>query len=181
MTTDRRKLRLQITAAVVAGFALLDAAVISPGIEHWKERGARIAALRAKVERGRQLCEREAALRERWAAMLRANLPADASLAADTAYQSISHWANASQISLTSLTPTPQWQSRDDGSQSYECRISATGGQAALGRFLYELESDAAVPVNLEECEWVTRDPKGSQITLTARFTFVRLNDSTKP
>jgi len=58
--------------------------------------------------------------------------------------------------------------------------LAATGSQAALSRFLYELESDSSVPVNLEECELTTRDARGSQLTLTARITFLRLKEPSK-
>ena len=131
------------------------------------------------------MCKREAALRERWAGMLRSNLPsdpseADHSAAENVAFKAVGRWVRDSQINLTSLTPNPQWQTHDEGFETYECRVAATGSQAALGRFIYELEADTSVPVSLEECEFTTRDPRGSQLTLTARLTFLRLKESPK-
>ena len=123
MTSNRRQLFLKIAAAAVVGLYALDALVIEPAFSKWREQGVRIAALRTKVERGRQLREREKTIRERWAAMLRSNLPAEVSAAESAAYQAISRWVNASQINLTSLTP--QWQNHEDGSQTYECRVAA--------------------------------------------------------
>lgn len=182
MTSNRRQLLLKIAAAAVVGLYGLDTFVIEPAFDGWREQSTRIAALRTKVERGRQLREREKTIRERWAGMLRSNLPAEDSAAQYQAIQAFSRWGNAaSQVNLTSLTPTPQWLVHEDGSQTYECRVAATGSQAALGRFIYEMESDPSLPVNLEECELVTRDPRGAQLTLTARLTFLRLKEPNKP
>ena len=176
MNNERRQLYLKIGAAASLGLLLLNAVVIEPAAQSWSDQTARITALREKVQRGRDLCKREAALRDRWAGMLRANLPADAD---NVAYSAWARWGRDSQINVTSFTPSP-WQARDDGFDLLECRVAATGSQAALGRFLYELESDQSVPVSLEECECTTRDPRGSQLTLTARITFLRLNETSK-
>ena len=178
MNNERRQLLLKITAAAVVGLFALDRFILEPAVQGWNQRTVRITALREKVQRGRQLREREATLRDRWAGMLRANLPAEISEAENVAYKAVGRWVRDSQISLTSLTP--QWQSRDDGFETYECRVAATGSQAALGRFLYELESDSSVPVSLEECECTTRDPRGSQLAFTARLTFLRIKESPK-
>lgn len=181
MTSNRRQLLLKIAAAVVVGLYLLDLVVIEPALAGWHEQSTRITALRTKVERGRQLREREKTIRERWAGMLRSNLPPEFSTAQNAASQSVFHWANMSRINLTSLTPQTQWQDHEEGYQTLECRIAATGSQAALGRFIYEMESDPGLPVNLEECELVTRDARGAQLSLTARITFLRLKESNTP
>ena len=181
MTSNRRQLLLKIGAIAIVGLYLLDLLVIEPAFAGWREQSTRITALRTKVERGRQLREREQTIRERWAGMLRANLSPEFSTAQNAAYQAISHWVSASHINLSSLTPQTQWQDHDEGYQTLECRIAATGSQAALGRFIYEMESDAGLPVNLEECELTTRDARGAQLSLTARITFLRLKESKTP
>ncbi|MEI7957962.1 MAG: hypothetical protein WCI40_02545 [Verrucomicrobiota bacterium] len=178
MNNERRQFYLKIGVAAAVGLLLLDSFVVEPALQSWGKQTERITALSEKVKRGRQLCERGPSLRERWAGMLRGNLPAEISEAENVAYKAVSRWVRESQISLTSLTP--QWQKRDDGFETLECRVTATGSQAALARFLYELESDSTVPVNLEECEFITRDPRGAQLTLTARLTFLRLNETSK-
>jgi hypothetical protein len=76
---------------------------------------------------------------------------------------------------LSSLTPSPQWQDNSDNAKTLEFRATATGTQASLGRFIYEMETDK-IPVSLEEYEITTRDEHGAQLTMTARFTFLRLN-----
>ena len=177
MKTDRRQLLLKITLAAVAGLFLLDSLVIEPAFHAIGNQIDRIKDLRDKVQRGSQLCARGPSLRDRWAEMLRANLPADAD---PVTYKAWDRWVRESQISVTSFVPQSQWQTHDEGFETLECRAVAIGSQAALGRFLYELESDTSVPVNLEECEFTTRDPRGSQLTLTARITFLRLKETPK-
>lgn len=172
MKAERREFLLKAVAAGVAGLFLLDRFVIEPVTQGWKEQGQRIAELREKVKRGRLLLAREKTIRARWDEMLRANLPAEVSLAETEVYKAVGRWAHDCQINLTSLTP--QWQTHEDGFETMECRVAATGDQASLGRFIFELETDP-LPVNLEECEFATRDARGAQLTLTARMTFLRI------
>jgi len=178
MNNERRQLLLKIGAAIVVGLFLLDRFVIGPAIHSWGEQSRRVAALQEKVQQGRKLCEREKTLRDHWDGMLQTNLPEDVSVAENAIFKAMDRWKSNSQIIITSLTP--QWQNREEGYSTLECRVAATGNQAALGRFIYELESDTSLPVNLEECELTTRDARGAQITLTARVTFLRLKEPTK-
>ncbi|MBV9128250.1 MAG: hypothetical protein JO117_09210 [Verrucomicrobia bacterium] len=172
MKSSDRLMFLKIGAAAVVGLFLLDKIVLSPAIASWNDQSERIDALRKKVERGRQLVQREDAIRQRWAEMLHANLPADMSAAESDAFKALSRWVRDSGVALTSLTP--QWQTHEEGYESFECRAAATGDQVSLGRFIYELEVDP-MPVSLEECEITTRDARGAQLNMTARFSFVRL------
>ena len=181
MTNERRQLLLKIGVAVCAGLLLLDYGIIEPSLHAWAGQSERIAALRQKVDQGRQLLQREASLRERWAKMQQANPPAEESEATNVAIKALNRWEHDSQISISGFVPQSQWQSRDEGFKTYECRVTANGTQATLGRFLYELESDTTIPVNLEECELATRDARGGQLTLTARITFLRLKESASP
>jgi len=172
MTDSERLKYLKIGAIGFAALLLLDRVVISPAMAGWSAQSDRIDTLRQKVQRGRQLLERKEAIRARWADMERANMPTEVSAAEDQAFQSIGRWAITSGISVESLTP--QWLGHDEGYQTLEYRAAATGTQAALARFIYELEIDPA-PVNLEEFEITTRDERGTQLTMTARFSFLRL------
>ena len=157
----------------MGGLYLLDTFVIEPAIHSWSEQGERIAALQKKVDNGRKLLEREKIIRGRWADMQRANLSDDNSVAGGDILNAVNRWKLASGIGLSSFNP--QWQEHEDlGYDENECRAVATGGQVEIGQFLYALETDD-IPVSLEECEIATRDAKGQQLTLTARFSFARL------
>ena len=106
--------------------------------------------------------------------MLRANLSADDSTAENDAFKAINRWTIDSGITVTSATP--QHQTREDsGYDAFEYRVAATGDQVSIGRFLYDLGTDV-MPCSLEECEITTRDAHGALLTLSARFSFVRVD-----
>ena len=78
------------------------------------------------------------------------------------------------RITFTALNP--QWHSHEEGYATLECRASATGDQAGIARFLYELETDP-LAVRLENCEIATSDKEGRRLVLAARFTALRLRE----
>ena len=170
-----RTLMLKIAAAGGAALLLLDWFVIEPAYHSWSEQTDRIAALRTQIDNGQKLLDREKALRDHWGDMMRANLPAEGSAAEDEAFKAVARWAGTSQITFTNLTK--EWHDPGEGYKTLDFRISANGDQASIGRFIYELESDS-MPVSLEECEITTRDARGSQLTLTAHFSFLRLPET---
>ena len=174
--SSRRQALLKLVAAAVIVLFLLDRVVFGPATKSWTDQSQRVAALREQVQRGRQLLQRETTIRGRWASMVRVNLPGEVSAAESGAFTAVSRWASQSQITLTSLAK--QWQNHEDGFQKMEFRVAATGSQAALGNFIHALETDP-MPVKLEECEFATRDPRGAQLAMTARFTFLRMADTT--
>lgn len=179
MTDERRMLLLKIGAGTALALLLLDNFVLEPTIKSWNEQTTRISALKQKVAQGRQLLARDSALRQRWAAMQHANLPVEVSAAEFAALKALDRCKLQSDVTLTNLTQA--WQIKDtEGYDLLEYRLSATGGQSTLGRFLYELESDTTVPINVEEFEMATRDARGANLTLTARITFLRLKETSK-
>ena len=174
MNLPNRQHLTGIVLGICGGLLFLNFVVLGPMTQSWSEQSDRIAALRAKVDNGRSLLDREDRIRNVWAAMLRTNLPADESTAEANAFTAVSRWQGDSGISVTSLTP--QWQSREDeGYDTFEFRAAMTGDQVSLGRFLYELGTDP-MPCNLEECEISTRDAHGQQLNMAARFSFVRVS-----
>ena len=180
MTSKERESLLWVVTGVAVGllFAQLPA-VLNPAMDAWSAQSDRIAALQKKVVRGRTLLDRETLIRNHWSAMLRANLSADDSTAENDALTAISHWTTDSNIALTSVTP--QHQTREDsGYDAFEYRVAATGDQVSIGRFLYDLGTDV-MPCSLEECEITTRDAHGAQLTLSARFSFVRIDADSGP
>ena len=172
MRSNRREALLKLAVMVVLGLFLLDKVVLSPLIAHWKEQGESIAMLREKVTRGRQLLEREDSIRGRWTQMNQSDLADDSSVAESEVFKGVARWASQSGINFTSLTPQPK--TGQDGYDTLECRATATGSLAAVRRLIYDLETDP-LPARLEECEITARDAKGQQVTLTMRFSFVRL------
>ena len=175
MQNKRRETLLKIAVGAVVGLFVLDRLVFSPAIAAWKAQGERVAQLREKVTRGRQLIERERSLRGRWNEMLRTDLAEDHSAAENDVYKAIGRWALESRISFTSLTPQPRIH--DDGYETFELRASAVGDQASIGRLLYEIESDP-LPARIEECELRAQDATGRQLSLALKFSFVRIGEN---
>lgn len=168
-----RQTLLKVAAAAVVGLLLLDRLVISPATEAWREQSVRMQELRELVRQGRQLAERSDSIRNRWTRIRGADLSGDLSRAGEEALQAVSRWANASGVRFSSLVP--QWREHEEGFQTFEIRATATGSQAALGRLLYEIETDS-LPVRLEECQIITQDERGNRLLANLRFSFVRLN-----
>ncbi len=171
MKIERQRL-LTILAAAGAGLWLLDLVVIEPLARSWHDQSDRIDALSVKVQRGKGLLGREDAIRTQWAQMVRANLPEEVAAAESRAARAVAHWEGESRIAFTGLTQ--QWQNHEEGYKTLEMRLTADGNQATIGRFIYELETDTA-PVSLEEVEISTHDTHGTQLMLTARFSFLQL------
>lgn len=173
-----RETLLKIGVGVVVGLFLLDRLVLEPAIDSWKAQGEQLATLREKVQRGRALIEREQSIRTRWADMLRLDLAEDSSAAENDVFKALNRWARESRINFTNLTP--QWRAHDDaGYDTFECRATATGDQASLARLVYEIETDP-LPAHVEDCELTARDPKGQQLSLSLRFSFVRIGEPGK-
>jgi hypothetical protein len=175
MKTDST-LMLKIVAGAVVALFVLDKVIIEPVFHSWGEQGDRIADLHKQVDKGQKLLDREKILRGTWEDMMHANLPAEVSAAEDEAFKAVARWAGSSRITFTNLTK--EWQTADNY-KTLDFRISANGSQAQIGRFLYELETDH-MPVSLDECEITTRDARGTQLTLTAHFSFLRLPEPDK-
>lgn len=177
MRNNRREALLKIAVGAVVGLFLLDRMILTPAFASWKEQGERLTKLREQVQRGRQLVAREKSLRTRWDEMQRTDMPEDISVAENEVFQAISRWTLDSHVNFTNLTP--QWRTGEEGCETFECRASATGDQATLGRLLYEIETDP-LPAHVEECELSARDAKGTQLTMTMRFSFLRLVEGKK-
>lgn len=177
MQNKRREILLKIAVGVVVGLWVLDRVILSPAIGAWKAQGERVAQLREKVTRGRQLIERERSLRGRWNEMLRTDLADDHAAAENDVYKAIGRWAIESRISFTSLTP--QSRTHVDGYETFELRAAAVGDQASIGRLLYEIEADP-LPARIEECELRAQDATGRQLTLAMKFSFVRISENGK-
>ncbi len=177
MENKQRELYLKIGVAIVAGLFVLDRFILSPAIDHWKDQSESISTLRTKVQRGRQLIEREKSIRDRWNEMLRTQLPEDHSVAEGDVYKAIGRWSRESRVNFNNLVPT--WASHQEGYDTFQCRVTATGDQASLGHLIHEVEIDP-LPARVEECELAARDAKGQQLNLTLKFSFIRFTDIAK-
>lgn len=173
LSPEQRLTYLKIGAGACGALLFLNWFVITPAMSAWTAQSARIDALRQKLEKGQQLVQRETSIRGHWAQMQRESLPSEVSLAENQAFEGIGRWERDAGISFASLTP--QWQDHDEGYRTLNCRATATGTQAAIGRFLYDMQTDN-LPVNLEEFDIASRDERGAILTLTCTFSFLQLS-----
>ncbi len=177
MKPEQRLFFLKVGAAAALGLFVLDHFVIEPGFARWKSQSERIATLRAEVTDGQKLLDREKNLRGRWSTMMRENLPANDSAAETVIIKAISRWEASSRVVFTNLNKDRQWKPADDGSQTLSFTISINGDQASIGRFIYEMESDT-IPVSLEKFDITSHHTRGTQLTLAATFSFLRLPEA---
>jgi hypothetical protein len=172
--TSQRQRWLAIGALAALGLLAADRLILGPLTEHWDEQGQHMRALREDLDGGDLLLKREGGLRDRWAEMQREDLNENDSSAENEVLKAASRWAAESRIVLLGLTP--QWrENRKDGYRLLECRMTAQGNLAAVAGFLKALETDP-LAVRLEECEITSRDDRGSELTLVARFSALKLS-----
>ena len=177
MDDNQRKAFLKIGACAVVGLWVLDSFVFSPAIAHWKSQSEEIASLRGKVQRGRQLIERETSIRDHWKQMLRTQLPEDRSVAESEVYKGMSRWTRESRINFNFLDPN--WLAHPEGYDTFFITAAAQGDQASIGRLIYEIEVDP-LPARIESCEISARDAKGQQLTVSLKFSFIHFTDVAK-
>jgi Tfp pilus assembly protein PilO len=138
---NKREKLLILAAALCVVILLGDKFIISPMLNLWKTRAARIAALEESLNKGTVLTDREETLTQRW---------------------------QESGLNVTSLRP--RWIDEGQEARKLEFSLSATGSMESVVRFLYELERDP-LAIRLEDVELATHDEQGREITLSARFT----------
>ncbi|MEW6237853.1 MAG: hypothetical protein AB1656_20900 [Candidatus Omnitrophota bacterium] len=171
MESKRRK-KLLIMAMILC-FSLLaaDRLAVTPLQNLWKARSERIAELERSVNKGLLLVSREEAIKDSWRSMMEKDLSDALSDAQSQVLKSYDRWAEASQLSMTSLTP--RWIEEDD-SIKLECRAAGIGGIGAIARFLYELECDP-LALKVEEITISSKDENGQNLTFSVAFSGVRL------
>jgi Tfp pilus assembly protein PilO len=166
---NKREKLLILAAALCVIILLGDKFILSPMLNLWKTRAARITALEESLNKGTVLTDREETLTQRWQEMQGRSLTNEASSAENQVLNRVNDWARSSGLNVTSLRP--RWII-DEGQEArkLEFSLSATGSMESVTRFLYELERDP-LAIRLEDVELATHDEQGREITLSARFT----------
>ncbi|MBX3729529.1 MAG: hypothetical protein KF858_10125 [Candidatus Sumerlaeia bacterium] len=175
MKADRRKRLLLAAAAICFGLFALDKLVLGPLGALWTEQARRIGTTGEALDRGTMLLDRRDSLAERWTSMKRESLPASTSEAETMVLDAIGRWSSASGLNVTGVRP--RWLRTDPVGDRFEVRLSAEGSINAVSRFLYALESDA-IPIRVEETEIRSRADDGSVLTLSVRFSALRIQEA---
>jgi Tfp pilus assembly protein PilO len=145
-----------------------DRFILSPMLNLWKTRSARITELEESLNKGSILLDREKTLTQRWQEMKGRSLTNEMSSAENQVLNRVSDWARTSGLNVASLRP--RWIDEGEESKKLEFGLSATGSMDSVARFLYELERDP-LAIRLEDMELVARDDQGRELTFSARFT----------
>jgi Tfp pilus assembly protein PilO len=166
--TDRQRKNWLLLAAVGCVLLLVgDRMVLSPLVNSWKSRSARIVELHKKINTGQMLLDRRDTLLTRWDAVKKGALPTNPTAAENAVLGAVHSWAASTGLSVTSILP--RWIEDDKTGPRIELRVSGTGDMAAVGRFLYEIES-SPMPLRLESVAMRARDDDGRSLSLEARF-----------
>ena len=163
MNPQNRQKLLIILAVGIAALWIGDRLVITPLLQPYKERTARIADLGKTVANGTQLMTRESIIRDRWEGMRTNTLPSEVSIAESKVLKAFDKWSRDSNLSITSVKP--QWKHNADDYMTLECRVDASGSLSTITRFLYEVEKDP-LALKVDGVELSARDNNGQQLTL---------------
>ena len=173
MNIDHRQRLLAIVAITAIGLLAGDRLVVSPLIQSWSARKARIAELRRSVEQGSQLLKREQTIRSRWEGMRTNTLPRQVSVAENQVLKSFDRWSQDSRVSITSIKP--QWKGTFDDYMTVECRVDGFGSLSTLARFLYDIERDPQA-LKVDSVEITSRGDDGQQLALGLQVSGLLLN-----
>lgn len=174
---NRQQLLMVLTIAVGVLYAA-DQLVFEPMVKWWKTRAETIAELRAQVNNGRLLIQREASLRSRWDQMRTNTLPNNTSLAEQQMLKAFDNWSRGSGADVNSIMP--QWKNDSDDYMTLNCRVEASGNLGTLSRFIYDVEKDP-MALKLESVELSTRDNNGQQLTLNLQISGLVLLSQRQP
>jgi hypothetical protein len=160
---NNRQQLLTIGAIVVVALFAADKLLITPLTQFWKDRSKAISDLREKVARGKNMIDRERALRTTWERMRTNTLPTDESFAEEQVLKAFRKWEQDSRVTITSISP----QAKHDADEysTIQCRVEASGTIEGMNRFLYDLEKDP-MALKLELVELSSHDTEGQQLLL---------------
>ena len=177
MEIKNRQQVLLIAALVVIGLFVGDKVLLSPLMNLWSARSARIVQLRKHITEGRLLLQREGGIRARWAQMQRNTLTNNTSAAEQQFGYALDKWRQDSRVTINGITS--QWKHDADEYITYQCRIDAAGSINALSRFLYDIEKEP-LALKLESIELGAHDKEGQQLILGLQISGLVLNPQAK-
>jgi hypothetical protein len=173
MELRNRQQLLTIAAIAVAALFAGDKLLLTPLINAWKARAARVAELRLQVEDGQAMLNREKVVRTRWEQLRRSTLPSNTSAAEQSFFNTVDRWARDSRVTVNALTP--QWKRDAKDYLTLQCRIDASGNLGTLSRFIYNIERDP-MAVHLQSLEVGARDKDGQVLSLALQISGLVLN-----
>jgi len=175
MNLSNRQHLLGAVAALLIGAWAGDRWILTPLLKTWDGRTAEIQRLRKAVDRGNALLRDENRLRESWDQIRTNSLALEPADAENQVFKAFDAWSRESGVSIAGLRP--QWKRTDDAFATLECRADVSGSLDSLTRFLYQAEQDP-LGIRVESLELTTRDPNGSQLTLSVQVSGLQLKNA---
>ncbi len=174
METKNRQKLLFIIVGIAAALYVGDSVIFEPLLGSLKARETRIHELRAQLENGQRMLQREVALHSRWESWSTNALSSNQSLGEAQLFKAFDRWERESGITRVGLKP--QWkQGEDDTYSTLECRADYNGDIDRIKRFLYEVEKDP-MGIKVDNVEISSRDDNGQQLTLGLQVSGLQLN-----
>lgn len=169
MNHKNREQLLGIFAITAVLLMVGDKFVLTPLIDSWKARTARIADLEKQVADGDRLLARDRVVRDKWTSMRANTLTNEVSLAEGQALRAFERWSRDAGVTVSGLKP--QWKRASSGEeyQTLECRADATGSLSSLARFLYQIEKDP-LAMRVDVVDLTTRDTDGRNLTMSLQL-----------
>jgi Tfp pilus assembly protein PilO len=177
MKINNRQQLLTVAAIAVVALFAADKLLIGPLTQFWKDRSKTIGELHERVTRGKNMIDRERALRSTWERMRTNTLPTDESVAEEQILKAFRKWERDSRVTITSISP----QSKHDSDEftTIQCRIEASGTIESMNHFLYDLEKDP-MALKLELVELSSHDTEGQQMLLGLQVSGLILTPATQ-
>lgn len=177
MKINNRQQFLWVMVFAAAGLWVAVNLVFSPLAGWWTARSTQIKDLQNQVKDGRNLVSREQVIRNRWADMQSAALPANNSAAEQQLLRAFDTWRNDTGAEVASITP--QWNNDSTNYMTISCRVELAGNLGTLSRYLYELEK-GQVALRVDTVELNARDNEGQQLTLGLEVSGLALTQTDK-
>ena len=168
-----------IVAGACIGLFIANKILINPLQALWTARSTRVADLRAKVKKGKDLIRREQALRLQWVQLQASALTNDQTQAEQQVHRAFTRWSSASGVQIVSLNSLA-WKVDNSGDfMTQDSRVEASGTIHAVRTFLEQVEKD---PMALKEqtVEISSKDTKGQQIAVGLQLSALVLTPKKK-
>ena len=163
---DRQQLLIIVTISAAALF-VADKVLLTPLLNAWDDRQARIAKLHKQVAQGKALIAGGQGIRNYWRDISQRSLTNDTSAAEQQVFKAATEWAQESGVTIGGINR--QWKHDSDDYSTYECHIDATGDLGRLTRFLWGAEREP-LALRFQTIELGARDKEGRQMSLSLQF-----------
>ena len=172
MKIENRQQLLIILTAIAAALLVGNTVIYEPLANWWSNRADEIKSLKAKINDGKLLINREQLDRGTWKSYQANALPANQSLAAQQVINALDNWANVSGAEVESIMP--QWKNDSTNYMTYNCHIQAHGSMGSISQFIYQIEK-GPMALKLDSMDLSAHDDYGQNLQLDLQISGLAL------